>query len=124
MLRQWEVAYPTPAKGLLYAWVVRAPCPAGPTQRERRGKRKTGETEQGTATPTAEPGHLRTLRVAEKKRGCDGVQVVTLRTTTPKHLEGKKNQCPRSGPGHISWHPLNSARGVRTPRRNREVGGR
>ena len=73
----------------LYAWVVRAPGPAGPTQLEKRGKRKDEETERRTATPAAEPVHPWTLRVTEKKRGCSGVQVVTPRTTTPKNRESK-----------------------------------
>ena len=94
MLRQWEVAYPTPAKGPLCAWTVRATVPTGPTHRERREKLRAEEAERRTTTPAAEPGHLRALRVIENKRGRYGVQVVTPRTTTPKNREGKKPTPP------------------------------
>ena len=42
MMQQWEVAFPTPAKGILYSWVARTPGPVNFTQQERRAKRKAG----------------------------------------------------------------------------------
>ena len=89
MLQQWEVAYPTPKKGPIYAWAARASAPAGPTKQERRANQKVEETERRTATPTAEPGHLRALRVTEKKRGRDGVPTVNARPAAPKDGGGE-----------------------------------
>ena len=43
MTKQWEVAYPTPTKGPLYAWTTRTPGPAKSTQKEVRVKRKAGD---------------------------------------------------------------------------------
>ena len=82
-MQQWEVAFPTPAKAPLYLWVTRTPGLAKPTQQERRAKRRARETEQRTATPATKPGHLRTLRAMEKKRGRDGVTVITSRPCGP-----------------------------------------
>ena len=53
MMQQWGVAFPTPAKGPLYAWATHTPGPAKPTQQEKQANRKVGETEQRTATPAA-----------------------------------------------------------------------
>ena len=85
---------PTPAECPLYSWATRIPGPVKPTHQERRAKREAGDTEQRTATPVTKPGHLRTLRVMEKKRGRDEVQVVTSRPTTPANREGKKPTPP------------------------------
>ena len=42
MMKQWEMAYPPPTKGPLYAWTTRTPGPAKPAQKEVRAKRKAG----------------------------------------------------------------------------------
>ena len=58
MMQQWELPWPTPAKGPLYAWpteATRTPGQAKPARQEQLAKRKRGETEQRTATPAAEP---------------------------------------------------------------------
>ena len=112
MMQQWEVAFQTPAKGPLYAWVTRTKGPAEPARQKIRAKQKDGETEQRTATPAAKPGHLRALRVIEKKRGRDRVQVVTSRPTIPANRGGKKKRRPRSGSTRTSWHLPSTARGV------------
>ena len=71
-MQQWQVAFPAPAEGPLYSWVTRAPGLAKPTQKEKRAKRKAGETARKTVTPAAKSGLLRALRVVERKRGRDG----------------------------------------------------
>ena len=107
-------------------WATRAPGPAGSSQREKRAKRKVGEADWRTATPAAKPGHLRTLRVIEKKRGRDGVPTVTACAPNgPSKQGGRETSAPDRGRAtSAGTGPLNSARGVRAPRRNREVEGR
>ena len=99
MVQQWEARPPpsTPAKDPLYALATHTPGPAEPTRQEKRATRKVGETEQRTATPAAEPGHLRALRVVERKRGCDGVATVTTRSTAPANRGGQETNAPDRG---------------------------
>ena len=106
MIQQWEVAFPTPAKAPLYAWATRTPGPAEPTRQEKRAKRKIGETEQRTATPAAEPGHLRALRAIERKRGRDGAATVTAHPTAPANRGDKKPTPPiGTGPHQLAPPP-------------------
>ena len=65
MMQQWGIAFPTPAEAPLYSWVTRTPGPAKHTQKERRVKRKDGETAQKTVTPAVISGPVRALCVIE-----------------------------------------------------------
>ena len=63
LMRQWEVAFPTPKKDPLDAWITGTQRSVKPTQQERRAKRKDAETALKTDTLTAKPTPLRALRI-------------------------------------------------------------
>ena len=62
---------PNAQKDPIYAWVVRVPRPAGPTQQDMWAKRKVDETERRTATTTAEPGSFPLISAPHIELNCE-----------------------------------------------------